>query len=145
MTEFDSKEQELRSIFTPSQSGDRIVDKLFRAQMCKGNFQWLFKRGKAADDFRKLFRFIDWMMDLPSEVELEFKRDFIEIEQETQMPYITSIERIAKAEGKAEGKIQLLQELVGLPVSSDGDLSKVATEVSSTDGTATETDSQPHD
>jgi hypothetical protein len=42
-----------------------------------------------------------------------------QIEKEKNMPYVTSVERIAKVEGKAEGKIQLLQELLGLRVMSD--------------------------
>ena len=42
------------------------------------------------------------------------------------MTYVTSIERIAKDEGKAEGKIQLLQELLGLPVMSDEELDQMS-------------------
>ncbi len=48
------------------------------------------------------------------------------------MPYVTSIERIAKAEGraegKAEGKIQLLQELLGLRVMTDDEFESMSPE-----------------
>jgi hypothetical protein len=43
----------------------------------------------------------------------------MQIESEKHMPYVTSIERLAKDEGKLEGKIQLLQDLLGLPIISD--------------------------
>ena len=49
------------------------------------------------------------------------------------MVYVTSIERLAReegraegrAEGKAQGHIQLLQELLGIPVSSDAELDQI--------------------
>ena len=56
-------------------------------------------------------------MDLPPGLELEFKDVLNEIERENNMPYVTSVERLAKVEGRLEGRIQLLQELLGVPVS----------------------------
>jgi hypothetical protein len=45
---------------------------------------------------------------------------------EKHMRYVTSIERLAKIEGKNEGKIkgkiQLLQDLLGLRISSDDEI-----------------------
>ncbi|MCA9129530.1 MAG: hypothetical protein KDB22_20730 [Planctomycetales bacterium] len=41
------------------------------------------------------------------------------------MPYVSSVERLARVEGRAEGKIQLLQELLGLPVMTDADLEQL--------------------
>lgn len=70
---------------------------------------------------------IDWVIDLPGNLELQFKGEVHQIEVEKQMPYITSIERIAKQQGKLEGKlegelkgkIRMLQELLGLEIVSD--------------------------
>ena len=44
------------------------------------------------------------------------------------MPYVTSIEKLARNEGKVEGKIQLLQDLFGLPVTSDEELERMSVE-----------------
>jgi hypothetical protein len=48
------------------------------------------------------------------------------------MVYVTSIERLAweegRAEGKAQGHIQLLQDLLGIPVSSDAELDQMDAE-----------------
>lgn len=47
---------------------------------------------------------------------------------ENGMPYVTSIERLAKLEGKIEGKIQLSQDLLGLPVTPDAELEGMTAE-----------------
>ena len=48
------------------------------------------------------------MMDLPPQLEEQLRHDLSQLEEEKQMPYVTRIERLARAEsialGKAEGK-----------------------------------------
>ena len=68
----------------------------------------LYQRGMSRDDVLELFRILDWMMDLPPVLEQLFKQDVEQIEQEKQMPYVTSVERLAKQEGVAEGRIEML-------------------------------------
>lgn len=62
----------------------------------------LYERGMSRDDVLQLFRLIDWMMEVPAELELQFKREAEQIEREMHMPYVTSVERLAKQEGQAE-------------------------------------------
>ncbi|MCF7707946.1 MAG: transposase, partial [Verrucomicrobia bacterium] len=50
-----------------------------------------------------LFRLIDWLMRLPDENEVEFRRELVEYEKEKTMPYVTSIERLGRKEGLQEG------------------------------------------
>jgi hypothetical protein len=88
----------------------------------------LYEKQWQADQVRKLFRFIDWVMDLPETLEIQFMDTVKKIETEKEMTYVTSIERIARREGKAEGNIQLLQELLGIPVSSDTELEQMDAE-----------------
>ena len=88
----------------------------------------LYEKQWQADEIRKLFRFIDWVMDLPETLEIQFMDTVKKIETEKEMTYVTSIERIARREGKAEGNIQLLQELLGIPVSSDAELEQMDAE-----------------
>ncbi len=52
---------------------------------------------------RELFRIIDWMMHLREDLTERFKQELDELEESLQMPYVTSVERLAKAEGIAEG------------------------------------------
>jgi len=66
----------------------------------------LYQRGYDRQDILELFRFIDWMLLLPKELELQLKHEVIKIEEEQKMAYITSIERFAKEEGETKGEIK---------------------------------------
>jgi hypothetical protein len=55
---------------------------------------------------RELFQLIDWMMHLRVDLEERFKQELDELEESSQMPYVTSVERIAKTEGRAEGRAE---------------------------------------
>jgi len=58
----------------------------------------LFKRGYGRQDILELFRFIDWLMELPENIEKQFQNELIKITEENKMAYVTSIERLAKKE-----------------------------------------------
>jgi len=66
----------------------------------------LYQRGYDRQDILELFRFIDWMLLLPKELELQLKHEVIKIEEEQKMAYVTSIERFAKEEGETKGEIK---------------------------------------
>jgi flagellar biosynthesis/type III secretory pathway protein FliH len=61
-----------------------------------------------------LFRFIDWMMQLPDDMEQAFWEEIQQYEEDKHMPYVTSVEKIGyqrgvlsgKLEGKREGKVE---------------------------------------
>ena len=63
----------------------------------------LYQRGYSRQDILELFRLIDWMMTLPEGIESEFKQEIRRFEEDLQMPYVTSFERLARIEGKQEG------------------------------------------
>ncbi|MBI4861775.1 MAG: hypothetical protein HY815_16175 [Candidatus Riflebacteria bacterium] len=52
---------------------------------------------------RQLFRLIDWMMELPKAQEHEFRAEIDRFEEERKMPYVTSVERLAREEGLEQG------------------------------------------
>jgi len=66
----------------------------------------LYDRGLAASDVRQLFRFIDWLMDLPAGLEDQFWHEVQQYEQEKRMPYVTSVERRAIERGREEGRTE---------------------------------------
>jgi hypothetical protein len=53
----------------------------------------LYERGFSAEDVRQLFRFIDWLMELPEQVQEAFDQDVDEYEEGRRMPFVTSFER----------------------------------------------------
>ena len=66
----------------------------------------LYRAGYNADDVRELFRLIDWMMHLREDLEQRFRVELTEFEEQMKMPYVTSVERLAKAEGRIEGRTE---------------------------------------
>jgi hypothetical protein len=140
LRDFADKVEDLRSSTNPfatvitshlnaQSSANNIHDRFrFKVELVRS----LYEKKWQIEQVRRLFRFIDWVMDLPEALELQFREVLNHIEMENQMPYVTSIERLAKLEGKLEGKlggkIQLLQEILGVRVSSDSELEVLSVE-----------------
>lgn len=78
-----------------------------------------------------MFKFLDSMLVLPRELAKALSLELAEFEKERKMPYVSSIEQIAREEGKAEGKaegkteakvetlLRLLTKRLGSPVPAD--------------------------
>ncbi|MDJ0799994.1 MAG: transposase [Calothrix sp. MO_167.B12] len=62
----------------------------------------LFAKGYNREQIIGLFRFIDWVMMLPEELANSFKTELRREEEVGIMRYVTSIERLAKQEGKIQ-------------------------------------------
>lgn len=54
----------------------------------------LVERSYNRQQILQLFRFIDWLIKLPKELDLSFEQEIARDKEEGKMPYITSIERI---------------------------------------------------
>ena len=61
------------------------------------------QKGESRDFVRDLYRFLDFVLVLPPEIELKYDRDVHLIEEEFKMSYVTSIERRAKDAGLQQG------------------------------------------
>ncbi len=64
----------------------------------------LYDRGLNRERVRQLFRVLDWMLALPPELEQSFRSELDRFEEERRMPYVTSIERLAREEGREAGR-----------------------------------------
>ena len=71
----------------------------WKLQLVKG----LYQRGYTREEILELFRFIDWVMVLPEDLETRFEETLLRYEQEVHMPYITSIERKGIQQGLQQG------------------------------------------
>lgn len=60
----------------------------------------LYRRGYSRQDILELFLVLDRMMRLPEPLELVFRNEIRQFEEENQMPYISSLERIGRQEGR---------------------------------------------
>jgi len=70
----------------------------------------LYERGYGREDVINLFRFMDWVMRLPEEMDEEFWQEVRQFEEVSKMPYITSVERIGMKKGMEQGLQQGLQQ-----------------------------------
>ncbi len=70
----------------------------------------LFRIGLDRQRMVDLFRVIDWMLRLSKERELQFRKNMVNVEEETTMRYVSSIERLAMEEGMEKGMQQGLQQ-----------------------------------
>jgi predicted transposase YdaD len=75
----------------------------------RGRWKWkltrqLYEAGYEKTDILELYRLLDWLLKLPIEIEKEFRAKLDQYEKSKVMPYVTSIERFAKDEGRQEGR-----------------------------------------
>lgn len=71
------------------------------------------REGFSREDIGELYRFIDWLLELPDDLEREFATEIRR--DEGLMPYVTSFERRGREEGREEGQIILCREILGFP------------------------------
>jgi Domain of unknown function (DUF4351) len=93
----------------------------------------LYERGWSEQEVIDLYRFIDWVLTLPLELETAFRDDIETYERGKNMPYISAIERMGEARGKVEGKIDLIGLLLAnrvgeIPVETTEEIKKLPIE-----------------
>lgn len=74
-----------------------------------------FRLGYNAEELREIFRLTDWMMPLPEDLSEKFAEELVVLEESLNMPYITSVERIAEARGEAKGRLNTLLKQLARP------------------------------
>ncbi|MBF0109875.1 MAG: DUF4351 domain-containing protein [Magnetococcales bacterium] len=94
---------------TKNQPTERFQQKMRITRM-------LYERGFNRQQIVDLFRFIDWVLSLPEELDNQFWTNLSNFEENQKMPYITSVERIGHKRGKEEGRqeeavIMLLKQM----------------------------------
>ncbi|MEO5368561.1 MAG: DUF4351 domain-containing protein [Magnetococcus sp. DMHC-1] len=82
---------------TKNQPTERFQQKMRITRM-------LYERGFSRQQIVDLFRFIDWVLSLPEELDNQFWVNLSNFEENKEMPYITSVERIGHKRGKEEGR-----------------------------------------
>ena len=78
-------------------------NRLERKQQKLALVRRLYEQGLERENIINLFKFIDWMLTLPSELEKEFWQEFSEYEEANSMRYVTSVERIGIEKGIEQG------------------------------------------
>ena len=79
---------------------DAANRKAWKVRIIKG----LYRQKWPKDDIVQLFLVIDWLMALPVEFEKAFEQELAEIEEEFQVRYVSSVERIGFERGEEKGR-----------------------------------------
>lgn len=70
----------------------------------------LYERGYRRQEIYAFFRFVDWVMSLPQELEEKLKTEIHQYKEGKRMPYISTWERLIKEDGRKEGLEQGLEQ-----------------------------------
>jgi len=110
----------------------RVKDGASRKDAKVALIRLLYERGYRRKQIIQLFNIIDWMLQLPKGLEREFLQVVYAIEEEKQMPYINTAERLGLEQGRQEGleqgrletKRATARNLIKLGVLSDAQIAE---------------------
>ncbi len=80
----------------------------------------LYHRGMSRKTLLAIYKFIDWIMELPKELENEISEEIKTIEEKVPMPYVTSMERLGIKKGIAEGVTQGITAILEIKFGPEG-------------------------
>lgn len=72
----------------------------------------LYELGYSRNDILELYRFIDWLIELPAPIEAMFQQELALFEGDGTMRYVSTIERQGIEKGIEKGKQELGQSLI---------------------------------
>jgi len=70
----------------------------------------LYNKGWDKNDILNIYKFIDWIIVLPEELELQYQIAIEEVEEDNNMAYITTAERVGMKRGIEIGRQERRQE-----------------------------------
>ena len=70
----------------------------------------LLESGASLEEVAEVLRLMNWLLALPAEEEVIFREELGRLQRETRMPYISTYDRLVRAEGLEEGLLLGRQE-----------------------------------
>ena len=70
----------------------------------------LYAHGWGGDDIRGLYVFIDWVIGLPEDLDRQYNESIKAWEEEIQVSYITTSERLGRQQGESAVVLEILKE-----------------------------------
>lgn len=90
----------------------------------------LYRYGMRRETVQSLYKFIDWIMKVPKELDIKIFNEIKSAKEVSKMPYITTAERIGKQQGMQRGIVQGIDAILDIKFGKDGKkLSKRATKM----------------
>jgi hypothetical protein len=72
----------------------------------------LYERGLPRQTIIDLYRFLDWLMRLPEDLELQYTDAIFRIEEQLKMPYLSFVERRGQQRGEQIGEARGVARLL---------------------------------
>ena len=72
----------------------------------------LYKMGWSGEDIRALYKFVDWIMVLPPELEETYTENVMKIEKDLEMNYVSTAERVGIRKGMQQGECAVVLHLL---------------------------------
>jgi hypothetical protein len=72
----------------------------------------LYDKGYGEQDIMELYQFLDWLMNLPEDLERQFQVELAQFEEARSMKYVTTIERMGIERGREEGRREIVLNLL---------------------------------
>ncbi|MFN2349898.1 MAG: Rpn family recombination-promoting nuclease/putative transposase [Thioalkalivibrio sp.] len=88
----------------------RVKDGATRKDVKIALVRLLYDRGYSREQVVRLFKIIDWMIQLPRELEPVFVQAVYAIQEEKKMPYVNTIERVEREQALQQGMEQGLEK-----------------------------------
>jgi predicted transposase/invertase (TIGR01784 family) len=86
----------------------------------------LYIMGMSGPEIRNLYRFIDWTMILPEDLEAEFWQELKAFEEEQKVTYVTNAERIGRQIGRKDGAAETSRDIALRMLKKGMDLETIA-------------------
>jgi hypothetical protein len=80
----------------------------------------LYDRKLDAEDIRQRLRFIDWLLNLPDELQALVTQEIAQLEQEKKMTLVTTLERVAMWMGEVEGLLKGIEAVLDVKFGAAG-------------------------
>lgn len=109
-SELEASENAFALVVRAQIHAKRIKDGASRQQVKIGLVRLLYERGYSREQVVELFTIIDWMIQLPEGLEQGFVQRVFDIQEEKQMTYINTIERVQLRQAAEEGRQEGVQE-----------------------------------
>jgi predicted transposase/invertase (TIGR01784 family) len=72
----------------------------------------MFKKGYLKDKIKEVLVFIDWVIQLPKELEIKFDEELTDLKGENLMAYVTTWERKGMKKGEIEKAIKIAKNMI---------------------------------
>ncbi|MFW5640626.1 MAG: hypothetical protein ACOC0H_05635 [Thermodesulfobacteriota bacterium] len=108
----------LRTMETRKNQNERLHYKLTLSKN-------LYRGGWTRQDIINLYRFIDWIMRLPEDLEKSYFEELVKLEEEVKMPYVTTAERIGFKKGEKEKALKTAMNLLALGILTEDQIAQV--------------------